>query len=88
MTAKTPARKGQQPESLAEFAKSSRREHSDSQNKSLTADSESKPIPADNEVAHDVAETILNEGAKGEKPDAKRAGVDELPDRVVDNKRR
>ena len=51
---------GQQPELLAESGKSARRENSDSNNKSLTADSESKPIPVDNDVAHDWRKPFCN----------------------------
>lgn len=87
MAAVNNGRGNQQPEALSEFAKSARRKDNDEHNKSLAADSESKPIPTENELKHDVAEKLLHAGAKGKKLDPDRAGADQLPDRVIDNKK-
>ncbi len=75
---------GQQPEALAQFAKSARRDDPRPPKNGLVADSETSPIPADNAEKHSVAEELLNEGAHGEQPDPESAGVNELPDRILD----
>ena len=73
---------GQQPEALAELAKTSREEIPGEGVRNLQADRETKPIPTKNTTKHDVAETLLAAGAKGRIPDPKEAGEDRLPDRT------
>jgi hypothetical protein len=77
----------ERPEVLAQFGKSARKPDQ-SQVARLEADRETKPIPTDNRDKHDIATTLLREGAEGETPDPKEAGVDELPDRITENRRR
>ncbi len=72
----------ERPEALAQFAESARGQKS----KKLTADEHTAPIPTDNREKHKVAETLLNEGAHGKKPDPEEAGVDKLPDRIKESR--
>jgi hypothetical protein len=74
--------KSQQPEALAELAKTSREKTPGKGDRALVADAENKPLPAKNASKHEVAETLLAAGARGKKLDPHKAGVDELPDRT------
>lgn len=76
------AEQGERPEALAQFAESAR--HGEESPKSPTADKETAPRPASNEDKHEVAASLLNEGAGGENPDPHAHGVDRLPDRIID----
>ncbi len=77
----------QQPEALAEFAQSARKNPvtGEEDDKALTATGHTKPIPTDNKSKHDAATKILNEGATGEDHDVEEA-VDKLPDRITENR--
>jgi hypothetical protein len=74
--------KAQQPEALAELARSARETTSDESDRSLTAIAQNKPLPTQNASKHEVAETLLSAGAEGKKPDPRRAGIHKLPDRT------
>jgi hypothetical protein len=73
--------KDQQQEALAELAKTAREGIPGDGDRSLNADSHNKPIPTDNALKHDVAETQLSGGAHGKQIDPHEADVDQLPDR-------
>ncbi len=73
---------GQQPEALAELAKTSREEIPGAGVRNLNAGRETKPIPTRNATKHDVAENLLAAGAEGQEPDPKKAGEERLPDRT------
>lgn len=77
----------QRPEVLAQFGKSAR-QPTQSEGAELEADVETAPIPTDNENKHDVATELLREGAQGKRPNPYEAGVEELPDRITENRRR
>jgi hypothetical protein len=77
----------QRPEVLAQFGKSAR-QPAQPDGAGLEADAETAPITTDNEDKHDIATELLREGAEGKKPDPNDAGVDELPDRITENRRR
>jgi hypothetical protein len=72
----------QQPEALAELAKTSREKVPGDGPRDLNADDETQPIPTDSQTQHEVAEEILAAGAKGETVDAKDVGANQLPDRT------
>lgn len=74
--------KGRQPEALAELARTTREAIPGEGDRAMIANAENQPVPTDNAVKHDVAETLLSAGAKGEKLDPHAAGVDRLPDRT------
>lgn len=74
--------RGQQPEALAELAKTTREKIPGDGPREMEADRETKPIPTQNTKKHEVAEALLNAGAKGKKLDPETAGVNELPDRT------
>jgi hypothetical protein len=74
--------KAQQPEALAELARSAREAKSVESDRSLTATAQNKPLPTQNASKHKVAETLLSTGADGKKPDPRRAGIHKLPDRT------
>lgn len=76
---------GSQPEALAELAKASREKVPGDGPRELSADDEDMPIPSDNRIKHDVAEAILNSGAKGKSVNPKDVGEDDLPDRTRSN---
>jgi hypothetical protein len=75
-------KKSQQPEALAELAKTSRQAMPGDGDRHLTADAQNKPIPTDNKTKHGVAEALLSAGARGDEPDPQQAGVVKLPDRT------
>lgn len=74
--------KAQQPEALAELAETARETIPGDGDRSLTAKDNNAPIPADNSVKHDVAETLLSAGARGKKIDPHQTHIDKLPDRT------
>jgi hypothetical protein len=74
--------KGERPEALAQFAKAAKAQETTKAARSLTADRDTAPIATDNVDKHDVAETLLRQGAQGEAPDPEAAGEDKLPDRT------
>jgi hypothetical protein len=74
--------KAQQPEALAELAQTAREGIPGDGDRSLKADSHDKPVPTDNALKHDVAETLLSAGAHGNQIDPHEAHVDQLPDRT------
>ena len=73
---------GERPEALRQFAESAR--DGEAAPKDLDADGDTAPTPTSNKVKHKVAARILHGGAKGEHPDPKAEGVDQLPDRIID----
>lgn len=77
----------QQPEALAEFAESARKNPvtGEDDGKPLTATEHTSPIPAGNKAKHDAATKILNEGATGEDRDTEEA-VGKLPDRITESR--
>lgn len=81
-----PSAEGQRPEALAQFAQSAREKNSEKAGKKLTADRHTEPLPTDNADKHEAATKLLNEGAKGSKPDPDEAGVDRLPDRIIESR--
>ena len=76
----------QRPEALAEFAESARASDPAGDDKSLNSDEHTNPIPVNLKKEQEIATRILAAGAKGEKPDPDEAGVDELPDRIVESR--
>jgi hypothetical protein len=74
--------RGQQPEPLAELAKTSREKIPGDGPRELQADNQTKPIPIQNTKKHSVAEALLSAGAKGRKLDPDSAGEKQLPDRT------
>ena len=80
------ASRKQQPEALAQFAESARQAEKTDAGKPLYADSHTIPSPASNSIKHGVATELLNEGAHGEKVDPPMAGMDALPDRIVESR--
>ncbi len=72
----------QQPEALAELAKTSREKIPGDGPRDLYADDQTKPIATQNTKKHKVAEVLLNAGAKGKKIDPDSAGENQLPDRT------
>lgn len=74
--------KAQQPEALAELARSAREATSVEADHSLTATAQNRPLPTKNASKHEVAESLLSAGAEGKKPDPRRAGIHKLPDRT------
>jgi hypothetical protein len=72
----------QQPEALAKLADATTKQAAGKQGASLTANKDTKPIPTQNKIKHDVAEKLLRAGAEGDEPDPKAAGEDRLPDRT------
>lgn len=72
----------QQPEALAKLAEATAKQTAGKEGASLTANSDTKPIPTQNQIKHDVAEKLLRAGAEGSDPDPKAAGEDRLPDRT------
>jgi len=77
---------GERPESLAQFAQSARQKNSDKAPKPLRADEHTKPIPTPNRDKHQVATELLQQGAREEEPDPQDAGVEKLPDRIIDSR--
>ena len=75
----------QQPEALAEFAETARSSNPAGEEKDLTADQHTKPIPTSNKDKHQAATEILKEGAQGEHVDVEKE-VEKLPDRVTDSR--
>jgi hypothetical protein len=78
----TTKKSDQQPEALAELAKTTREKIPGDGPRNLVADDETKPIPAQNDKKHEIAEALLSAGARGKKLDPKDVGEDELPDRT------
>lgn len=72
----------QQPEALAKLSEATAKQTAGQEGASLTANSDTKPIPTQNKIKHDVAEKLLRAGAEGSDPDPKAAGEDRLPDRT------
>jgi hypothetical protein len=72
----------QQPEALAKLSEATAKQTAGKTGASLTADRNTKPIPTQNKIKHDVAEKLLHAGAEGSEPDPKAAGEDRLPDRT------
>lgn len=81
-----PAPGGERPESLAQFAKSARQKNSEKAPKALQADEHTTPIPTSNRDKHQVATELLQQGAVQEDPDPQAAGVDKLPDRIIESR--
>ena len=77
---------GERPESLAQFAQSVRQKNSDKAPKPLQADEHTAPIPTSNREKHQVATELLQQGALEEEPDPQDAGVEKLPDRIIDSR--
>jgi hypothetical protein len=77
---------GERPESLAQFAQSARQKNSDKVPKPLKADEHTAPIPTSNRDKHQVATELLQQGALEEEPDPQDAGVEKLPDRIIDSR--
>lgn len=77
---------GERPESLAQFAKSARQKNSKKAPKALQADEHTAPIPTSNRDKHQVATELLQQGALEEDPDPQTAGVEKLPDRIIESR--
>ena len=77
---------GERPEALAQFAEAAREDKGKPAPREQAADAHSQPIDTSNPDKHDVATRLLEEGALGDEPDPKEAGVDKLPDRIVDSR--
>ena len=77
---------GERPESLAQFAQSARQQNSDKVPKPLQADEHTAPIPTSNRDKHQVATELLQQGALEVEPDPQEAGVEKLPDRIIDSR--
>lgn len=85
-TAPGPDPGDERPESLAQFAQSARQKNSDKAPKPLQADEHTTPIPTSNRDKHQVATKLLQQGARDEEPDPQDAGVEKLPDRIIDSR--
>lgn len=77
---------GERPESLAQFARSARQKNSDHVPEPLQADEHTAPIPTSNRDKHQVATELLQQGALEMEPDPQDAGVEKLPDRIIDSR--
>lgn len=77
--------KKQNPEALAEFAKSARAAEPVKEDKSFIATAKTSPKPRDLKADQKAATKVLQEGATGRKKGA-IAAVKKLPDRVIQSR--
>lgn len=77
----------QRPEALATFAESARKQQEEGkqERKPLDADAHTVPVPEDNEVKHDTATELLNEGATG-REDERDGAIHRTKDRIRDSR--
>jgi hypothetical protein len=79
-------RKGQQPESLATFAETSRdKDKMKPRDIGLEAEENTSPIPTDSKLKDKAATKVLQEGVTGKDKGADEA-IDRLPDRIIESR--
>jgi hypothetical protein len=81
-TMKTTDPKGSQPEALAKLAQVSRHKDGEPLRDGLTANRQTKAIPADPALKQDAATKVLRQGVTHHDEGAKEA-IDKLPDRTA-----
>jgi hypothetical protein len=78
----------ERPEALAEFAETARKEKKKGRTpKPLTANEHTIPVPEDNAKKHDIATTLLSEGAEGDRKSAESdEAIHQIKDRIRESR--